>query len=225
VLGSTPHAGQPSCSRGSCLGLRMQHLPDEVVLPALRWAWVILMRLMNQLYHRAAKAIAFRRVSGLPSPRCLARSAAMRLMSSGMPLRANQRLSPARLNATIRNAICMRLCILGGPNTLGLSVTCGRYGAISTVLVQLGGLEPPTSCSTDRRSNQLSYNCIARAGLKKRPRMGGKLGATPAFGKAARHPIVVVSKALRRSPRQQKARASRPGFSQRTMPGDQAAGL
>src|SRR5258708_31212960 len=27
-------------------------------------------------------------------------------------------------------------------------------------LVQLGGLEPPTSCSTDRRSNQLSYNCI-----------------------------------------------------------------
>ena len=28
------------------------------------------------------------------------------------------------------------------------------------VLVQLGGLEPPTSCSTDRRSNQLSYNCI-----------------------------------------------------------------
>jgi hypothetical protein len=29
-----------------------------------------------------------------------------------------------------------------------------------SVLVQLGGLEPPTSCSTDRRSNQLSYNCI-----------------------------------------------------------------
>jgi hypothetical protein len=28
------------------------------------------------------------------------------------------------------------------------------------LLVQLGGLEPPTSCSTDRRSNQLSYNCI-----------------------------------------------------------------
>ena len=30
----------------------------------------------------------------------------------------------------------------------------------SRTLVQLGGLEPPTSCSTDRRSNQLSYNCI-----------------------------------------------------------------
>ena len=29
-----------------------------------------------------------------------------------------------------------------------------------SALVQLGGLEPPTSCSTDRRSNQLSYNCI-----------------------------------------------------------------
>ena len=29
------------------------------------------------------------------------------------------------------------------------------------ILVQLGGLEPPTSCSTDRRSNQLSYNCIS----------------------------------------------------------------
>ena len=31
------------------------------------------------------------------------------------------------------------------------------------LLVQLGGLEPPTSCSTDRRSNQLSYNCILGA--------------------------------------------------------------
>jgi hypothetical protein len=34
------------------------------------------------------------------------------------------------------------------------------------LLVQLGGLEPPTSCSTDRRSNQLSYNCILREALK-----------------------------------------------------------
>jgi hypothetical protein len=33
-------------------------------------------------------------------------------------------------------------------------------------LVQLGGLEPPTSCSTDRRSNQLSYNCIFHEALK-----------------------------------------------------------
>ena len=35
-------------------------------------------------------------------------------------------------------------------------------------VVQLGGLEPPTSCSTDRRSNQLSYNCILDADPKKR---------------------------------------------------------
>jgi hypothetical protein len=34
------------------------------------------------------------------------------------------------------------------------------------LLVQLGGLEPPTSCSTDRRSNQLSYNCIPREARK-----------------------------------------------------------
>src|SRR5262245_62782012 len=34
------------------------------------------------------------------------------------------------------------------------------------MLVQLGGLEPPTSCSTDRRSNQLSYNCIPIAPKK-----------------------------------------------------------
>src|SRR4051812_37873893 len=51
-------------------------------------------------------------------------------------------------------------------------------------LVQLGGLEPPTSCSTDRRSNQLSYNCIL-ARPKKGGRTGRKLGATLRFGKAA----------------------------------------
>jgi hypothetical protein len=38
-------------------------------------------------------------------------------------------------------------------------------------VVQLGGLEPPTSCSTDRRSNQLSYNCILESGTP------GKRGA------------------------------------------------
>ncbi len=73
-------------------------------------------------------------------------------------------------------------------------------GKLLFLLVQLGGLEPPTSCSTDRRSNQLSYNCIARAGPKKGSRMGGKLGATPAFGKAAKHPIVIASVLITKSP-------------------------
>jgi hypothetical protein len=54
------------------------------------------------------------------------------------------------------------------------------------LLVQLGGLEPPTSCSTDRRSNQLSYNCILDRPQKREARTGRKLGATPLFGKAGR---------------------------------------
>jgi hypothetical protein len=72
------------------------------------------------------------------------------------------------------------------------------------LLVQLGGLEPPTSCSTDRRSNQLSYNCIGRGPpLKEGCRTGRKLGATPGFGKAKRgsregktHPAAFRVKAL-----------------------------
>jgi hypothetical protein len=42
----------------------------------------------------------------------------------------------------------------------GLRVVCCDLRKRVELLVQLGGLEPPTSCSTDRRSNQLSYNCI-----------------------------------------------------------------
>jgi hypothetical protein len=72
-----------------------------------------------------------------------------------------------------------------------------RQKHLGSALVQLGGLEPPTSCSTDRRSNQLSYNCIAVAqGPKTGARFGRKLGATPAFGKAGTtHPGVVPAKA------------------------------
>ncbi len=35
-------------------------------------------------------------------------------------------------------------------------------------MVQLGGLEPPTSGSTIRRSNQLSYNCTKGAEIRGR---------------------------------------------------------
>src|SRR5258708_19746201 len=70
--------------------------------------------------------------------------------------------------------------------------------------------------------------------------MGRKLGATPCFGKAAEHPIIVVSKAhyvhladhgtspvrfTNPSSSQQKARAQRPGLFQTSMPNDQAAAL
>ncbi len=44
--------------------------------------------------------------------------------------------------------------------------------AMVPAMVQLGGLEPPTSCSTDRRSNQLSYNCI-RHGTAREGRPNG----------------------------------------------------
>jgi hypothetical protein len=59
-----------------------------------------------------------------------------------------------------------------------------NFSKLLILLVQLGGLEPPTSCSTDRRSNQLSYNCIRQRDPKKGPRTGRKLGATLRFGKA-----------------------------------------
>ena len=36
----------------------------------------------------------------------------------------------------------------------------GLDSGASGPVVQLAGLEPATSCSTNRRSNQLSYNCI-----------------------------------------------------------------
>ena len=65
-------------------------------------------------------------------------------------------------------------------------------------MVQLGGLEPPTSCSTDRRSNQLSYNCILDRLSAKAARTGGKLGATHLFGKAMellKTPIIRSKKA------------------------------
>src|SRR6187401_3437380 len=50
--------------------------------------------------------------------------------------------------------------VAAAPTRHVLCETTGECG-----LVQLGGLEPPTSGSTDRRSNHLSYSCT---GIRKR---------------------------------------------------------
>ena len=47
----------------------------------------------------------------------------------------------------------------GFANPLGNSLV-GLKVFLFIVLVQLGGFEPPTSGSTNQRSNQLSYSCI-----------------------------------------------------------------
>ena len=58
-------------------------------------------------------------------------------------------------------------------------------------LVQLGGLEPPTSCSTDRRSNQLSYNCILGRARKGSPN-GAETRCNAVLLQGRRRPISVV---------------------------------
>src|SRR3954471_17342596 len=73
-----------------------------------------------------------------------------------------------------------------------------------TAMVQLGGFEPPTSGSTDRRSNHLSYSCTRPAW-----RGGRKLGAKPPLGKG----FPALSCDRRRGVQQTKARATGPGYS------------
>ena len=72
----------------------------------------------------------------------------------------------------------------------------GRSATVASAVVQQGGLEPPTSGSTDRRSNQLSYCCMSRLRRKTRSKglpwqgaagfrlLMGRLGAY-AFGARA----------------------------------------
>ena len=90
-------------------------------------------------------------------------------------------------------------------------------------MVQLGGLEPPTSCSTDRRSNQLSYNCILYRPQKKGRRTGRKLGATPRFGKAGGDTLGAVRARSKRGLKSKKPRLTPGLFSGIEI--DQAAGL
>src|SRR5438445_7337459 len=88
---------------------------------------------------------------------------------------------PSVLHASVEGGRCLNVQLLPkGSEQLAANTKYLKS------LVQLGGLEPPTSCSTDRRSNQLSYNCILERPRKRGPRTGRKLGATPRFGKAAR---------------------------------------
>src|SRR5258708_4040891 len=61
---------------------------------------------------------------------------------------------------------------------------CHAAGGLAFLhgVVQLGGLEPPTSGSTIRRSNQLSYSCTRLASAMRRA--GRTLGTTLLFGKS-----------------------------------------
>jgi hypothetical protein len=142
----------------------------------------------------------------------LDRSFNMGLFAGGLALYANFDLIPLVAVATliggkeigeaIRAAVALLKGIKPAVNALSLllalKVTLAiffrpikwvRHNAKPLIcVVQLGGLEPPTSCSTDRRSNQLSYNCILRQSPKRGGRMGRKLGATPVFGKAGAAP-------------------------------------
>src|SRR5258706_13194982 len=61
-----------------------------------------------------------------------------------------------------------------GKQGRGHSSATYAHGSAWGEMVQVGGLEPPTSGSTDRRSNQLSYTCT---GSPRPPQKGFSAGA------------------------------------------------
>ena len=64
-------------------------------------------------------------------------------------------------------------------------------------MVQVGGLEPPTSGSTDQRSNQLSYTCTGDGGVR---RCGRNLGSGDRFGKRLCPPDGSLKKSKKKGP-------------------------
>src|SRR4051812_24894407 len=95
-------------------------------------------------------------------------------------------------------------------------------------LVQLGGLEPPTSCSTDRRSNQLSYNCILASRASGRPERadrGGLDGAETRCNGRFWQGRKTLKSRLEQRYFQSKTRALGPGFLISTARSAQAAGV
>jgi hypothetical protein len=82
-------------------------------------------------------------------------------------------LGPLELAAPLRAALRPPIGRFTRSFTPSVKLVSETSAKSLILLVQLGGLEPPTSCSTDRRSNQLSYNCILGRPQKRGPERGG----------------------------------------------------
>ena len=81
-------------------------------------------------------------------------------------------LAEFQIRPTIRNQQLQRAAAETAATVRSADpMASGSQGRVEG-MVQLGGFEPPTSGSTDRRSNQLSYSCT-RCALVARPGLGG----------------------------------------------------